>query len=1001
MSTTVSRLFGAFVLSAVACKTAANAPSTPPAAAIATPPAGDRDAILTASDLPPTHAALPDDPLAVSVHRLSNGITVYISTDRQKPRFDAWIAVRAGSRHDPAASTGLAHYLEHMLFKGTDELGTLDHAAEAPHLARIEELYRELRATQDPEQRRKIFAELDLANQKVAVSAIPNEFDRVYAELGIAGLNAFTSFDQTVYVADVPSNRIDAWADVEGERFSDPVFRLFFTEMEAVYEEKNLSLDNPWVRTFYATTKNLFPRHPYGTQTTIGEIEHLKVPAYRDMVDYFNRWYVPNNMAVVLAGDIDAATALPRLEAALGKLEPKPLEAPQPGSLAPIGARVQTEVVAEGEQEVMLAWQTASAADADEPALTVMDWLMDNSTSGLLNVELELSQKVPSASSSTLSLRESGWFSVRAQLRDGQTHAEVEALLLAVVEKLKRGEFTPADVAAIVLNQEIGDKRARESNDFRAHKMTDAFITHRPWADVVARDRKIRAVTREDVIRVANKYLGANYSAVHRRAGKPEVAKIDKPSMTPVELHPERRSPFADALLKRPAQQLEPEWLIEGTHYKRGELAGGPLVAVSNGRNDLFSLTYRFERGHKRDRLLCHALDVVEQSGAGELTAEALKKQLFALGTSVSFSCDAQQSEITVEGVDATMEQSLALVERWLREVKIDKAVLRGIADNVISTRRDAMEDPDELAGALADYAIHGKDSEYLHAPTNAQIAAAKPEALTKLAREFLDYQHKTFYFGPRSASDAAKVIGLGKGHRKLPLRSPVVYRKVPKPTLYFTHRDVAKSTIAVALPSAALTREQRPAARLLSEYLGGGMNTLLFQEMRESRGLVYYAWGVLLAGPRPSDAWALRGGLGTQSDKTSEALKVFFELLGRPLDAVRLGSTRAAIEQEYRSSRVDPRASGMLVHAWDELGEKTDPRPWVWQTIGGMTQEQLQGFASGFAAVPPIVGLVGNRERVDLEALKKIADVVEVAPSALFSYGSFPKGQATAAAAR
>lgn len=1001
MSTTVSRLFGALVLAAVACKPAKTATTTPPDSAAAQAAAPARDAIFAASDLPPTHAALAGDPLAVSVHRLSNGLTVYISTDRQKPRFDAWIAVRAGSRSDPAASTGLAHYLEHMLFKGTDELGTLDHAAEAPHLARIEQLYRDLRATQDPEKRKQIFAELDAANQKVAAVAIPNEFDRVYAELGIFDVNAFTSFDQTVYVADVPSNRLDTWADVEGERFTDPVFRLFFTEMEAVYEEKNLSLDNPWVRSFYATAKNLFPRHPYGTQTTIGEVEHLKVPAYQDMVEYFDRWYVPNNMAIVLAGDIDAAAALPRLEQALGKLEPKPLAPLDPGSLAPIAARVQSDVVAEGEQEVVLSWQTASGADADEPALTVMDWLIDNSTSGLLNIELELSQKVPSASSSSMFLHEAGWFTVRAQLREGQTHAEVEALLLGVIEKLKRGEFTPADVAAIVLNQEIGDKRARESNDFRARKMTEAFVQHRPWADVVARDRKIREVTREDVIRVANKYLGKNYSAVHRRAGKPEVVKIDKPTMTPVELHPERHSPFAEAVLKRPATQLEPEWLVEGTHYSRAELPGGPLVAVTNGRNDLFSLTYRFERGHKRERMLCHALDVVEQSGAGDQSAEALKKSLFALGTSVSFACDSHESAITIEGIDANMETSLALVDRWLREVKIDPAVLRGIADNVISTRRDMMEDPDALAGALADFAIHGKDSEYLHAPTNTQILGAKPEALTRLSREFLDHRHKTLYFGPRSPTDAAKVVGLGKGHRKLTPRPPVAYRKVPKPTLYFTHRDVTKSTIAVALPTRALAREQRPAARMLSEYLGGGMNTLLFQEMRESRGLVYYAWGVLFVGSRPSDAWALRGGLGTQSDKTSEALRVFFELLGRPLDAVRLGSARAAIDQEYRSSRIDPRTSGWIVHSWDELGEKSDPRPWAWETIGKMTQEQLQGFAASFSAVPPIVGLVGNRERLDLEALKKLADVVEVAPASLFSYGSFPKGQTSAAAAR
>lgn len=927
MSKTVSRLFGVLVLAAVACKQPTTATTTTPTPTAAVPePVVDRAAILAGSNLPPTHAPLPDDPLAVSVHRLANGLTVYISTDRQKPRFDAWIAVRAGSRSDPADSTGLAHYLEHMLFKGTDELGTLDHAAERPHLEKIAELYQALRATKDPGERQRLFAELDAANQKVAATAIPNEFDRVYAELGIVDVNAFTSFDQTVYIADVPSNRLAAWAEVEGERFRDPVFRLFFTEMEAVYEEKNISLDNPWRRVFYETTKNLFPRHPYGTQTTIGEIEHLKVPAYQDMVDYFERWYVPNNMAIVLAGDIDAETALPELERAFGGLEPRPLEPLDPGSLAPIAGRVQTDVIAEGEQEVVLSWQTVAAADADEPALTVMDWLLDNSTSGLINVELELSQKVPDASASTIYLHEAGWFTARAQLREGQTHAEVEALLLGVIEKLKRGEFTPEDVAAIVVNQDISDKRARESSDYRVRKMTNAFINRQAWADVVARDRKIREVTREDVIRVANKYLGGNYSAVYRRAGKPEVAKIDKPTMTAVELHPERHSAFAKALLERPAPQLEPEWLVEGTHYARAELPAGPLIAVENTRNDLFSLTYRFERGYRRERLLCHALDVVEHSGADELSAEALKKRLFALGTTVHFSCSADESAITIEGADAAMEQSLALVERWLRGVKVDPAVLRGIADNVISTRRDAMEDPDELASALAEFALFGDNSDYLHAPTNAQILGARPEALSRLAREFLDHQHKTLYFGPRPAAEAAKVVALGKKHRKVKPRPPTTYRKAQKPTLYFTHRDVAKSTIAVGLPwHQPGTREQRPAARVLSEYLGGGMNTLLFQEMREARGLVYYAWGVLTAGGRPIDAWALRGGLGTQSDKTAQALAVFLELLARPLDSVRLASTRAAIEQEFRSRRVDPRSSARLVHAWDELGEKTD----------------------------------------------------------------------------
>lgn len=993
----------AVALASVACKPTATTPPPTDGGATTTPPpaidvaASDAAAILAASELPPTHDPLPGDPMAVSVHRLKNGLTVYISTDRQKPRFSAWIAVRAGSRSDPAASTGLAHYLEHMLFKGTDELGTLDHAAEAPHVARIEQLYRDLRATTDAEKRRQIVAEIDAANQQVAAHAIPNEFDRVYSELGIADLNAFTSFDQTVYIADVPTNRLDAWATVESERFGDPVFRLFFTELEAVYEEKNLSLDNPWYRVYEAMTRSLFPRHPYGTQTTIGEIEHLKVPAYQDMVDYFKKWYRPNNMAIVLAGDIDAKTALPVLERTLGRLEPAPLASVEPGSLAKIDRRVQTEIVAEGEQEVLLAWQTVPITHADEPALTVMDWLMDNSASGLLNVELELSQKVPDASSGASFLREAGWFQVRAQLREGQTHEEVEKLLLGVVEKLRRGEFTQAEIDAIVLNQDISDKRQLEANYFRVRKMTDAFIHRRAWSDVVERDRKIRKVTREDVIRVANAHLGQAYAVVQRKAGKPEVAKIEKPKMTPVKIETDRRSEFGKKILGMPAPELQPEWLVEGTHYTKVPAAAGPLIAVKNARNDLFSVVYKFERGHRRERLLCYALDVVEQSGAADMSAEALKKKLFSLGTNVYFACDADDSSITVEGVDANMEQSLKLVDTWLREVKIDPTVLRGIADNTISERHDGMEDPDMLAYALSRYALYDRDSEFLLAPTNAQITAAKPEALARLAREFLDHQHKTLYFGPRPAAEAAKAVVLGKSHRKVTPRPPVKFRKVGKPALYFTHRDVAKSTVSLGIPSAALPREKRPAAKLWSEYLGGGMNTLLFQELREARGLVYYAFGTLATGERPNDAWALSGGLGTQSDKTVEALTTYLELLARPLDAVRLQSARATIDQEYRSSRVDPRYSAGLVHAWDERGEPSDPRPWTWQQIGALTQQQLQEFAAGYARGPAIIGLVGNRDNLDLGALKKIGELVEVAPDKLFSYGPFPNGPAAA----
>jgi len=977
----------------VACKP--DAPVQPPAAAVSGP-----EQILAASDLPPTLAApLPGDGMGVTIHRLKNGLTVYISTDRQKPRVAAWVAVRTGSRNDPPTSTGLAHYLEHMLFKGTDELGTLDFAAEKPHLERVQQLYKDLRGAEDPAKRAQIFAELDQENQAIAKHAVPNEMDRLYTTLGIDGVNAFTSDDMTVYIGDLPTNRLEAWATLEAERFKDPSYRLFFTELESVYEEKNLSLDSPEERASEAMMRQLFPTHPYGTQTTIGSSEHLKSPAYQDMIDYFQRWYAPNNMAVLLAGDIDAATALPVLERTLGAWAPRPLEQPTPATLERPKTRVASEVVGEGEQAVTIGWPTVAYTDPDEPVLTVMNWLLDNETSGLLNIDLELSQKVPDAGAFAYSMLESGVFMVRATARDGQPLEQVEQLLLATVDKLKAGGFTQADIDAIVLANSIERKLQQESNEGRVSRLMESYIFRQPWPKMLERDERFKKVTREDVMRVAKAQLGPGFGVVYRRAGKPTVAKIDKPTITPIAVDPARSSEFGARIAAMKAPVLEPEWLAAGKHYTRQTLPAGDLIAVVNQRNDLFALRYQFDRGYKRDRLLCHALDLLEQSGAGELPAEALQKRLFALGSAVEFECGAHTSAISISGVDANLEPTLALLDAWLRQPRLEAETLRKLGDNTLSTRKDDMEDPDTLWRVLGEYVQHDKTSEFLQAPTNSQIVAAKVEPLGKLLRGFLDHQHKTLYFGPRAPADAAKVVAVGKAHKPLSRRPPVVYRKSKGTTIFFVHREVAKSYVSVAIPHGPDQRANKPTAKLLNTYLNGGMNALLFQELREARGLVYFAYGAVSQGRYPDDPWAMLGGMGTQVDKTPDALKTFVELArDRPLDAGRIAVARTTLDQEYRSSRIDPRESVYWIDAWDDAGEATDPRPWYWAQILALPDDQLRSFAASFAARPVIIGVIGDRKRVDLPALAKLGTVIELRPEQLFSYGAFPRTKAAPA---
>ena len=270
----------------------------------------------------------PADPMAVQIYELDNGLKVYLSENHESPRFEAHIAVRTGSKNDPAETTGLAHYLEHLLFKGTTQLGTLDYEKEKPHLDRITALYEQHFHETDPEKRKAIYEEINKEAQLAAQYEIPNEMDKLYKAMGEVGLNAHTWHEETVYQVNLPSNRLEQWAVIESERFAHPIFRLFQPELEIVYEEKNRTLDNKGEIIEDAVNKLLFKKHPYGQQTTIGEVEHLKNPSLEHVIDYYKKYYVPGNMAIVISGDINSRDAIKLIDKYFSawKAEPVPSE---------------------------------------------------------------------------------------------------------------------------------------------------------------------------------------------------------------------------------------------------------------------------------------------------------------------------------------------------------------------------------------------------------------------------------------------------------------------------------------------------------------------------------------------------------------------------------------------------------------------------------------------------------------------------------------------------
>ncbi len=964
-----------------------------PSGSTAAPGAGSASAaaIIEASNLPKTiPAPLPDDPMAVTIHRLSNGMTVYISTDREKPRFSAYLPVRTGSRNDPSTSTGLAHYLEHMLFKGTDELGTTDMAAERPHIEEIERLYMELRAAEDDAARQETLTKIDRATQESSKFSIPNELSRLYAQMGIDGLNAYTWLDETVYIADVPSNRLEAWAAVEVERFSDPVFRLFYPELEAVYEEKNISLDSPYRRVNEAMMKSMFPGHPYGTQPTIGLVEHLKTPAYQDMVDYFQDWYGPNNMAIVLAGDIDAETAIPVLEASFGRLPVRKLGTAAPAEVTPMSSRVERVIEAEGETSIVLAWQTVPAKHEDRAALEVLDMLVDNGSSGLLNIALTTTQKVARAGSSPTFVKEAGWWRLSATAKEGQTPEELETLLLGVIDDLKRGSFSDDDLEAVKLADELQFQLELEYPGARVSKMTDAFIQGWDWPDMVASRARLQAVTREDVLRVARQYVGDAYAAVKRIPGSPELPKIEKPTISPVALDPSRKSGFSQRILGMEATPIEPKWLVEGEAFERAEAPSGVLLTAHNERNKLFLVSYRFDVGSWRSPGLCFALDLAQRSGTATKSNESIKKTLSKIGVDISVSCSDHATTVSVSGIDDKMEQGLALVQEWLGQVVIEDEALENAKNTKIGIRNDNLESPRFLGWALTSFGRRGGESAFLHQLSNVGLKKLTRGDVEALSRGLFSYRREVRYFGPRARAEVEPLLLTSEGLGATERREPNRYRRVERPTIYFLHRDVAKSSVSITVPRPPGEEVERASAEVWSSYLSGGMGGLIFQEVREARGLAYSAYAFVSTGSYADDEWFLGGSLGTQGDKTVDALTLMLELLlEHRFDTNTVSVAKAAMEEEFRTGRISPRRIPRKVSSWERAGLSGDPRPARRERTKSLSVDELQAWSDAVVKgdTAPVITVLGNRETVDLEALAAIGEVIEVKPEDLVSW--------------
>jgi predicted Zn-dependent peptidase len=941
-----------------------------------------------------------NDPSNTRVYTLDNGLKVYLSVYKEEPRIMTFIPVKAGGKNDPANSTGLAHYLEHMLFKGSADYGTKDWEKEKPLIDEIERLFEEYRTLDDPEERKAHYAKIDKVSKEASEYAVANEYDKMCAYLGYTMTNAYTTEDRTVYMNNIPSNQLENFLDIESNRFQIIVNRLFHTELETVYEEKNRSLDNDYWKAFEAMHKEIFPNHKYGTQTVIGTIEHLKNPSITDINNYFYKYYVPNNMAICLSGDLDPAETIQLVDKYWGDISAKELEPYNSGQADPIIANKELSIIGPDKDRVTMGFRFGGTASDDYYKLQLVDYMLNNSTAGLIDLNLVQAQKVLSAGSYVNNLNDYSIHNFWGEPREGQSLKEVRDLLVGQIEALKTGDFEEWLVPAVINEFKKMKMESLEDNMSRASDMVMAFTNDIPWVDYVSMIQKMEQLTKEDIVNfVSNNYN--NHVTVFKNHGEdPNKVEVEKPKITPVEVDRVTQSDFFQRIQSKDVAEIEPVFIDYEKDISKSTMNGDvPVLYKENTENSLFTLYYLLETGTNENPTVKLALDYLNYLGTETYSADEFKKEMYKIGCNFGVYAGEQRLYVYLSGLNENMEEGVELFESLLASAKGDDEVLANVKLDAHKSRADAKKEKWRILWqGLSNYAKYGPESPYTNVLSNEAIDNLKSEDLLSIVRNIPQMDHKVLYYGPKPES---QLISLLNNHHQvpeelkaLPERKEFATKDMVDPEVYFTNYDMVQAEMVLSSKKDEFNKDLLPEVNVFNEYFGSGMSSVLFQEIREARGLAYSVFSRYNVAQKAEDNDYLTAYLGTQADKQEEALDALIDLLNNlPESEKNFETAKKSILSKMESNRITKTQVFFNYLAAKDRNLDYDIRKDVYSRVKDMNFKDLTNFHSKYVKDQKFnISVIGDEKRMNFQALGKYGEVKKLSLAEIFGYDDHNK---------
>ncbi|MDQ3072956.1 MAG: insulinase family protein, partial [Bacteroidota bacterium] len=797
--------------------------------------------------------------LNVTQFTLPNGLTVYLNEDHSTPEVFGAVAVKAGSKYDPKDATGMAHYLEHMCFKGTATMGTTNYEKEKPLLDEITRLYDELGKTTNPDERAEIQKKINEISVQASEYAIPNEMDRLLKSIGSTGVNAFTSFEMVVYHNLFPAHQVEKWLDLYAVRFIDPVFRLFQSELEVVYEEKNVSADNFGTALFETYLENFFKNHPYGQQTTIGETEHLKNPPLSKMQEYYDTYFVANNMALIITGDFETETIIPIIREKFGAWKSGIVPVYPEYNEVPFNGRELLEERLSPVKIGLMGYRTVSAGHRDEEGLEVLNYLLTNSGETGLIDQLRQNNEVQLAASFPLSLEDHGGFGIFFLPKIiGQSLDDAESLILAQIAKLRSGDFDDELLEAARNNLRADFYRNLEDKENRALFMVDVFIHDEEWEDFLAYPDRIVKITREDIIRLANAYFGDNFLVLHSKMGLPAKDKLEKPGFEPVKPKEGVNSSYAEYFTGMESERPKPDFVnFENDLSLISMPNGDKLYVTPNPINDIFTATIEFQVGTVQLTGLDIAADYLNYIGADSLTAMQFKRKMNVLGCSYSVHATEENLVVSVSGLEENAREAIELVRKLIWRPQADEDKLALMVSDIRTNYKLEMADASSAAAVLSSFLIYGQRSDYLHRLSQKEVSSLTPQLLEEIISRAREYPVTIHYVGKKVTDDVNELFTsvAFSEHSALPVQVTTTRRMhYEEPMIYILHRGDARQShiYFYADGNDAYDIKEMPGLNAFNSYFGEDMSSLVFQEIREIRSLAYTSYMIYRVGERP-----------------------------------------------------------------------------------------------------------------------------------------------------